>query len=148
MYTKEKGIRDIYKHYCDKCELKNHKPSDYKTFGLILKEFNILLREKVLSNETVRLPYNLGYLGVIKFENKYDPEKQYKWRVDYKKSKELGYIVYYGEQYGYRWKWHKASIIGKRYYNFKPCRQASRLITIKIKEGVDYYSLNNINFAL
>lgn len=150
MYTKEKGIRDIYKHYVEKCEKKGHVPSDYKVFTSILKEFNLLLRDKILNNDTVKLPYRMGYLGIIKFENTFNPEKQYKWKIDYKKSKEVGHIVYYGAEYGYRWKWFRtlAKVSGKKYYHFKPCRLASRSITKKLNEGIDYYSSNHINFAI
>lgn len=141
MYTKEKGIRDIYEHYKNKCIKLNCEIVDYKLFTTILKEFNLLLRDRILTNDNIKLPYNLGSLGITKFEVNYNPEKQYKWKVDFKKSKELGYKVYYGSEYGYRWKWTKGRLIGKRYYHFKPCRAASRSITIKLNEGIDYFKI-------
>lgn len=142
MYTKEKGLKDYYKLYCENSLKVNNKPKDYKLFSKIIKEANILIRDKILSNDTFVLPYRLGEIKIIKFENNYDPVKQYRWRVDYKKSKELGHIVYYGETHGHRWKWIKvkAIVTGKNYYHFKPVRLASRLINKQIKKGVEYYT--------
>lgn len=139
-YTKEIGLRDFYKHYTDKCDKHNYNKLDYKQFTKILKECNILLRDLILTNEIVKLPYNMGHLGIKKFEVNYDPEKQYKWKVDWKKSKELGHKVYYGSDYGYRWTWYKGRVAGKIYYSFKPCRLASRSITKQLNKGVDYYT--------
>lgn len=145
MYTKEIGLRDFYKHYKEKCEKNENNIVDYKLFTTILKDFNTQLRDTILSNETVKLPYNLGYLGIMKFEVNYDPDKQHKWKIDFKKTKELGYKVYYGSEYGYRWRWYKGRLTGKRYYHFKAARFASRSITKKLNEGIDYYTSNNIN---
>lgn len=140
--SKSIGIRDFYKIYKEDCKSKNLNVVDYKTYSLILKDFNLKLRDYILSNENIRLPYNLGRLMIIKFENKYDIDKQHKWKIDFKKTKEMGYKVYYGAEYGYRWKWIKEGLAlkGKRYYTFKPCRKASRLITVKLNEGIDYYT--------
>lgn len=141
MYTKEIGLKDFYKFYKEKTSKTNKKIVDYKLYRDILKEFNILLREQILNNENIQLPYNLGKLGITKFEVNYDPTKQHKWKVDFKKTKELGYKVYYGSEYGYRWKWSKGKLIGKRYYHFKPCREASRSITKQLNKGIDYYTI-------
>ena len=141
-YTTEKGLRDYYNYYVENCKKHNSKYQSYKVFAKIVREANLMIRDKVLTNESFKLPYLLGSIKIIKFENRYDPEKQYKWKVDYIKSKELGHIVYFGEQFGYRWKWYKskALVAGKNYYHFKPVRLASRLINKAIKSGIDYYT--------
>ncbi len=146
-YTQEKGLRDYYNYYVENCKKHNSKYQDYKVFAKIVRKANILIRDKVLTNETFKLPYMLGELKIIKFENKFDPVKQYKWKVDYKKSKELGYIVYYGSEFGYRWKWikNKAKVSGKMYYHYKPVRLASRLINKSIQDGVEYYKYTDKN---
>ena len=140
-YTTEKGLKNYYDYYKENCIKKKLPYKDYKIFAKIIRQANTIIRDYVLSNGTFKLPYSGGSLQIIKFENKYNPDKQYKWKVDYKKSKELGYTVYYGEQYGYRWKWNKskALIKGKMYYHFKPVRMASRLINTAVKSGIDYY---------
>lgn len=140
-YTTEKGLKNYYDYYKENCIKKKLPYKDYKIFAKIIRQANTIIRDYVLSNGTFKLPYSGGSLQIIKFENRYDPDKQYKWKVDYKKSKELGYTVYYGEQYGYRWKWNKSKALvkGKMYYHFKPVRLASRLINTAIKSGIDYY---------
>ncbi len=139
-----KGLKEAYKFYVQECINKKVDYQDYKTYSTIIKEANLLIRDKiVLEAETLELPYRLGKISIVKFENTYNPDKQYKWKVDYKKSKEVGYIVYYGEPYGYRWKWSKVDcrVVGKMYYHFKPNRTASRLIAKAILvNGVDYYT--------
>lgn len=141
MYTQEKGIKDYYNYYIEYCNKQKVTHQEYKVFAKIIREANIIIRDCVLSNDTFDMPYYMGSLKIIRFENKFNPEKQYRWKVDYKKSKEVGYIVYYGEQYGYRWKWNKnkSLIAGKMYYHFKPVRLASRLINTAIKSGIEYY---------
>ena len=141
-YTKEIGITDFYEHYVETCEKNKVDKLPYKIFTNILKDCNLLIRDKIINNsEKLILPYRNGALSIIKFENTYKPEKQYKWKVDFKKSKELGFKVYYGSQYGYRWKWDKSTAItaGKWAYHFKPVRKASRMIAEAIRNKQEYY---------
>jgi len=141
--NKEKGIGRAYLEYVKECDRRGKTPESYDIYTQVLKDANKLIRDKIVfESETLDLPYRLGKLSIIKFENKFDPEKQYKWKVDFKKSKELGYTVYYGSPYGYRWKWNKskAVVTGKMYYRFTPVRDASRLIAKAIKEhNIDYF---------
>lgn len=136
-----KGIRDFYDFYVEDCTKKGLKCQPYSIYSMIIKDCNMLIRDKILANEKFQLPYKNGQLSVIKFENSFDPDKQYKWKVDFKKTKELGTKVYYGSPYGYRWKWHRTDAIttGKMYYHFKPMRKASRLIAEAIKNNIEYY---------
>lgn len=146
-YTTEKGLRDYYAYYVENCKKHKSEYQDYKVFAKIVREANILIRDQILTNDNFKIPYLMGELKIIKFENTFREDKQYKWKVDYQKSKELGYIVYYGSQYGYRWKWDKtkALVSGKMYYHFKPVRMASRLINKAVKSGIDYYA-DKINY--
>lgn len=141
-YTKEIGIHDFYNYYVETCKENGVNIVDYKTYTSIIKDCNLIIRDKVINHsEKFTLPYRNGTLSIIKFENKFNPDKQYKWKVDYVKTKELGFTVYFGSQYGYRWKWNKSIAItpGKWAYHFKPVRQASRLIAQAIKNNIDYY---------
>lgn len=141
MYTKE-GIKGFYLSYVEDCKKFNKEPQPYKIYTSILKEGNKLIRDKVIfESETVDLPYRLGKLSIIKFDNNFDIEKKYKWKIDFKKTKELGQVVYYGSPFGYRWKWNKSRAIvkGKMYYRFIAARDASRMIAVAIKNNVDYY---------
>ena len=83
-----------------------------------------------------------SWLKVDKFENNYSEDNKKSWSIDFKRTKELGHVVYYGSKYGYKWKWDKKTCIvkGKRYYTFKACRTSSRLIADAIKnKQLDYY---------
>lgn len=138
------GLKEAYKFYVEECKRKNIEYYDYKIYSTIIKEGNQIIRDLLVNeSESLEMNYRLGKLSIIKFENTYDPDKQYKWKVDYKRSKEEGRIIYFGDTYGYRWKWHKNScrVVGKRYYMFRPCRKASRMIKVALENSkIDYYS--------
>lgn len=142
-YTKEIGNRDFYNYYKEISIKKGRDFLDYKTYTKILREFNLMLRDKLVYNsEHVTLPYRLGKLYIHKFENNYSEDNKKNWSIDFKKTKELGMTVYYGAKYGYRWKWDKRICIvkGKKYFTFKACRTSSRLIADAIKnKHLDYY---------
>lgn len=143
-YTKNISLIDFYKDYKNNAIKKNIPYKSYSEYSKILKEFNLRLRHKIIyEGEKVKLPYRLGELYIKKFENNFDPENSKKWRIDFKKTKELGHKVYFGSDYGYRWQWVKQKCVvkGKRYYSFKPCRKASRLIADAINnKKLDYCS--------
>lgn len=140
-YTKEVGIKDFYNYYIEQCDKHKFKKSDYKTYTNVIKDCNILIRDKIISNETFKIPYRNGVLSIVKFANKFHPDKQWKWKVDYVKTKELGYVVYWGSEFGYRWRWDKLGAItsGIRYYHFKPVRKCSRMIAEAIRNNIQYY---------
>jgi hypothetical protein len=143
-YTKDIGINDFYKAYRVSCKEKNKKPVTYKMFTDVIKAYNLKLRNKIVyESERVKLPYRLGELYIVKYENLFDLEKKNKWKVDFKASKEAGYRIYHENKYGYRWLWFKKTCIvsGKRYFQFKPARLASRAIADAIKnKKIDYYN--------
>lgn len=143
-YTKDISLRDFYKYYKENCIKKKLTYETYSNYSKLLKEMNIIIRNKVIYNsETVTLPFRLGNLYVKKFEVSYNPDNQKSWLIDFKKSKEEGRTVYFGSKYGYKWQWNKRNCIvkGKRYYNFKPCRTASRLIADAVNnKKLDFYN--------
>ncbi len=138
------GLNHFYEEYEREAEVKNRKIVDYKTYTSVLKDFNKILSEKVVFNcQTYSMPYKLGLLGVIKFEQQFNSDKKYKWAVDWKKSKELGQIVYFENSERYKWKWDKYKTLkGKRYYQFKATQPNSRLIKQALTKNpkLDYYS--------
>jgi len=143
-FTKDIGIRDFYKLYVDNSIKKGKPYKDYITYSKILKLANLKIREKIIYNSnTFTLPFRGGDLYVHKFVNQYTDENKKVWRVDFKKTKETGEVTYFGSKYGYRWKWNKRNCIinGKRWYTFKPCRTASRLIADAVKnKQIDFYN--------
>lgn len=143
-YTKNISLRDFYTFYKENCIKKNLPYKDYKTYSKLLKEMNLIIRDKlVYEAQTLTLPFRLGNLYIKKFENNYDEENKKGWRIDFKKTKEEGRVVYFGAPYGYRYKWDKSRCIvkGKRHYVFKPCRKASRLIADAVNnKKLDFYN--------
>jgi len=142
---RDKSIRDFYQFYCEKEISKGRKPKDYKVYAKVIKEVNKRLIDKiVLENEIVKLPYRLGLLGITKYSVNFDYDKRNYWKVDYQKSKQAGYIIYYESPFRYKWRWEKTKgtciVKGKRYYRFLPSRYASRLIPKALRENskLDY----------
>lgn len=144
IYTKEIGIRNFYENYRDIELREGRKPRSYQLFSKILRDFNLLLRDAIIYQaQTIELPFKLGKLGVRKFSVNYKLNNKNNWRVDFKATKEAGKVVYYGSDYGYKWKWNKSHVKlrGKRHYSFKPCRKASRLIADAVNnKKLDFYS--------
>ncbi len=144
-YTTEIGLKDFYKQYKETSIKRNRVPVSYKVFSNILKDFNKELRTKVIYDaETFDLPYRLGRLGVKKFRNVYKQENKKNWSVNFKETKEKGYVVYHAAEFGYRWIWNKVycRVPSRKFYSFKACRTASRLIADAIKnKKLDYYEV-------
>lgn len=143
-YTKEIGLKDFYDFYEETSIKRKKSYVDRRTYGIILKEFNLEIRNRIVyKSERITLPYKLGDLYIRKFENTYTEDNKKNWAIDFKKTKELGHVVYYGAKYGYRWRWEKRKCIvrGKSYFRFKPCRTSSRLIADAIKnKHLDFYN--------
>lgn len=143
-YSKNIGLRNYYQRYVDNSIAKNRVPKDYKTFSNVIKSFNKKFRERlVYKADVITMPYNMGDWYIRKFINNYTEENKFRWKVDYQESKKQGKIVYYGDKYGYRFIWDKklCKVKGRRWYKFKPCRAASRMIADAIKnKNIDYYN--------
>lgn len=137
------GQKDFYNYYKEVSEKKNREYVDYKLYSKIIKDANLLIRDKlVYSSERFYLPYRLGQIYIHKYENIYNPDNIVNWKVDWKATKEAGHKIYFESKYGYKWKWDKkgACVKGRRFYIFKPCRKASRLVPDAIKnKNIDYY---------
>jgi len=141
----EIGIKDFYKGYIEEANLRSRTTTvDFKTYSSVLKSFHkILVNKIVVENECYKLPFKLGLLGILKFDQNFDESKKHRWAVDWKKSKEVGQIVYFENTERYKWRWDKSSVKlkGKKYYQFKASRHNSRLIA-QIKQNnprMDYY---------
>lgn len=134
------GLRQAYDSY-KKDNKDSKKLVNKKIFMSICKDFNKTLRDVILNDSTeVVLPHRLGTLRIRKKKRK-DIHVLNKTIIDFKKSKELGYKVYYIDDYIYRWLWDKRTCVvkWKTIYYFKACRTASREIAKQIKSGNDYF---------
>lgn len=143
-YTKDIGLKDYYEFYKTSSIKKNKPYVEYNTFVKVIKSFNLKLRDKIIyESQKVKLPYRLGSLYVHKFENNYTEDNKAGWKVDYKATKEAGHVIYHGSKYGYKWKWVKKECVvkGKRWFQFKACRTASREIAKAVlTKNIDYYN--------
>lgn len=101
-------------------------------------------RKIVYENASYKIPYKLGLLGIIKFHQKFNDDNKHRWAVDWKKSKEIGQIVYFENSDRYKWRWDKSytRFKGKKYYAFKATKLNNRLIKKAKKENphLDYYT--------
>ena len=144
-FTKDLSTKDFYKDYCRASFNNKRIPVDYAVYYKVVRAFNKALQRKIVEDAaSFKMPYNLGYLGIIKYDVDFDIENIKGWRVNYGESKKQGMLVYYDQPFRYKWKWDKSKLklTGKKYYKFQPCREASRAITIHLKQspGFDYYS--------
>lgn len=135
--------RDFYQYYKDLQTRKGKKVEDYILYSNILKDANLLLRDAIiLKGEKVHCPYRMGDLFIQKYENTFNIDNKRKWKIDWKRTKEEGHVVYFESKYGYKWKWDKRQAIfkGKKLYTFKACRKASRLVSDAINnKHLDYF---------
>lgn len=143
-FTKDIGLKNFYDRYCERSILKGREPKSYKVFSNVIKSFNKKFRHELIYNsQVIKLPYYMGDMYIKKFINNYTEDNKHIWRVNYIESKKTGKIVYFGDKYGYTFKWHKkdCKVKGKRWFKFKPCRAASRMIADAIKnKNIDYYN--------
>lgn len=143
-FTKDLSTKDFYKDYCRASFNNKRIPVDYAIYYKVVRAFNKKLQEKIVSNaSSFKMPYNLGYLGITKYEVNFDIEKLKTWKVNYGESKKQSMLIYYDQPYRYKWKWDKLKLklTGKKYYKFTPCREASRAIPKQLNSnpGFDYY---------
>lgn len=119
------GLREMYRFYRE-----NYEAIDYKTFSRVVKACNReLVRTITIEAAEIQLPYRLGKLQVCKFERSYD-QPQNKWKVDWKRTNEVGYKVYFDQKYIYKWCWKKHSSVvkNKTGYRFEASREAKRTV--------------------
>lgn len=145
-FKKDLCTKDFYKDYCRASFNNKRIPVDYAVYYKVVRAFNKSLQEKIVSQAgAFKMPYNLGYLGIIKYDVNFDIAKVKNWKVNYGESKKQGTIIYYDQPFRYKWKWDKAKLklTGKKYYKFTPCREASRAIPKQLNShpGFDYYSI-------
>lgn len=135
--------KDFYNYYKEMSIKKGKEYIDYPLYSKILKDFNQMMRDKIVYEaERFTMPYRMGDLFIHKYENVFKESNMRSWKVDWKKTKELGYKVYFESKYGYKWKWDKRKSVvkGKKFYTFRACRKAQRMVPDAINnKNLDYY---------
>lgn len=111
----------------------------YITFSTIINETNSLTAQRIIENTSgFKLPEGLGYLAVTRY-------KDNKRKIDFKKSKELGFKIYFTNfhSYGYsnRICWFANQIARCKFhqiYKFIPERKVNRDLGQKTLSGKIY----------
>jgi len=130
---------DVYSFYRDNSE----SPVSRKEYSRIIKECNQeVLTEVVNNSNDFEVPYRMGIMSVIKYSRVYGVDKR-RWAVDFKKTKEVGFKVFFDQEYIYKWRWLKTNAIvkGKSKYKFTASRQAKRLVPRALSNKVDFYKV-------
>ncbi len=132
----------LYKYYKKQCDILDKRAVPYNKFSTIIKSCNReLIRLCVEESEIVRLPLRLGYLQIVKREKGYNVSKD-KLPIDWKRTKEEGFVIYYESKYLYKWMWlKKTSLVrNKTKYKFEACRWAKRCVPDALRRlKTDYF---------
>lgn len=118
------NTEDMYKQF-----VKKHQGTTvtYLQYRYIISEFNKMLSEEVLKGKEVNLGKFLGKLRICKVKRTFK-----KKIVDYGATRKLkaqgiDKVVYFTDDYYYRWCWKKysAKVKNKSAYKFKPTAGAN-----------------------
>lgn len=113
----------------------------YDEYSKIIKAANkTIVKAIVWESKLFEMPYRLGALQISKFERSFKKPLT-RWATDYKRSKELGYRVFYDQPFIYKWNWKKknAIFINKTKYKFMANRQAKRDVAKALSNKIDYF---------
>ena len=95
---------------------------DKKTFKKILSRFSILVVDKVLEAEEVKIPI----LGTLRIQKKKQDLTKNKLKIDWAETKRTGKLMYHTNDnrngYYYRTSWRKTNVAYSNYYSFVPER--------------------------
>lgn len=128
--------RENYLHFCERYP---DIQVPFKKWVQVQKACNWMYIEHALhTGEAVRLPYGFGILAVSRRKTltyvEKNGEKKLRLPVDWKKTREEGYLVYnmnfHTSGWRYKWKWFSqaARLRERHIWALRPCRLASRAI--------------------
>ena len=110
-FKKDLCTKDFYKDYCRASFNNKRIPVDYAVYYKVIRAFNKGIQSKIVKEAaSFKMPYNLGYLGIIKYDVNFDIDNIKGWRVNYGESKKQGMLVYYDQPFRYKWKWDKTKL--------------------------------------
>lgn len=113
---------------------------DYNTWCSIIYNFNYAFRDYILeTGHKIKFPYGFGDFTITKYKPRKEKElpdgkKVIGLPINWKRSKELGQIVYHmnynTEGFKFKWRWDKtkARFSNSALWCFKPSRVTSRLL--------------------
>ena len=133
------GLKESYNHYKNTYT----DPVDYKCYSECIKRCNKKIIDLIVNqSEIIELPYRLGLIHINKYEKVYSSNKN-KWAIDFKKTKELGFTVYFDQKFIYRWSWKRnhAIVRNKSKYKFTASRFAKRAVPKALKNKTEYCNI-------
>lgn len=114
--ARHRNIHEQYQYYCAHTIEGLRVPKEQ--FKKVLGRFSILIMDKLLEAEEVKLPI-IGTLRIKKIKQKFTKNKL---KIDYQETKKLGKIVYHlndhRDGHFYRFMWSKNKITGIGLYSF------------------------------
>lgn len=135
------SLPDVYRHYRKTVGLKAKSKSVFNKF---IRALNTEITEQFLSKpQDVQLPQNCGTIGIRKSKMRFDCRRSL--RVDWKKTKELGKVIYHlndhRNNYRYNINWNKGQTTNIRIYSFVPPRSTSRRLAqiLLTNPSMDYF---------
>jgi hypothetical protein len=134
--------RETYEDFC----LQNPEVSiSYQDWKNIIYAFNEAFANYILeTGDRIKVPFGLGEVWIGKKKPRrykvVNGEEKLNLPIDWKKSKELGKVVYHlnlhTDGYSYDWKWDKRGcrIFQKELWNWRPARSICRALSKKLQE--------------
>lgn len=116
---------EMFKHY----NKKHPKEINYLLYKEVISRYNKKMSEHVLNGETLKLGFHLGNIRIRKVKRSFKNPV-----IDWAESRKLQkqgiekYLVYYTDEYWYRWYWEKkkCTVKNKTVYCFIPTVSNSR----------------------
>jgi nucleoid DNA-binding protein len=125
----------------------------YDQWRNIIYTFNELFKQHILeTGEKIKMPYGFGDFSINKKKRRKKRgvnDEFINLPVDWKKTKEKGKIIYnfnyHTEGYFFGWLWFKktARFKNSNFWNFKPSRVTSRLLSHYLKTDEKYQHIYN-----
>lgn len=132
-----KALYDLYK---ERHKRTGKFTANYKLWKSVIKDYNLIIRDKILNDaEKIYIP-KLGELYIKKRPMYYAQSTSNRWPVDRQKTKETGIKCYIEKDFHYKWSWNKArGLLRRSFYKFVPDRICRYTLYKKILGGMDYY---------
>lgn len=146
MRTKSHTITNFYTGYVKSIGDNPKLYVDYNMFRKILNMYFLYLRDQVLyQSKTIKLPFRLGYLSVIKRKPKtYDSKSL---RLDFAATNKYGKVIYHlnehSDGFKYRFYWSKLNVIVPNHRKYQLIatrankRELARIIKSKERDYIE-----------
>lgn len=136
-------IRDMYKAYRKEKKANKVKYATYKEFSNIIKLANKKISDYIINDSDIfYMPYRIGEIQIIKTLKSFNA-KENRLAIDYKKTKENGFVTFHEDKYIYKWNWNKntSKLKGSSWFKFEASRTNKRSVPIALSNNIDYFGV-------